>query len=294
MKNKRINHHSIRGNIIYKTKIIDQLISENKVKLAKMLVNDLIKDYPDDNVLVYEFVRILCFEGQYKEAFKLLKNLKDQEIYYAFSLTILAILSKDMDSMKYYYYKYYANNVFDDPFSKEIQQNALKIYLQKIFEPDKEIDTGIYPDETRGAYYIKQLANYDENLAYKHIIDSHVATTSLSKTKFRPDIDVKELMKEVKKLIEDNEGKSYLTNWNEVYYIYYPRCGKTNGQSDYSLDYLVASPIYNTSDVLTIYPCGKNVLNTPINYPLKNEEVKGKELKRVSQTEKFNRRYGQN
>lgn len=291
MKNKRTNNHSSRGNIIYQTRYISKLIEERKIKQAKLLINDLLKEYPDDNILVFECARILSMEGNYEEAYDRLSSLEEHDQYYHFFLTVLAILSKNYEAMEYYYNEYFANETYQEKAFKETQQVSLQIYLQKIFEPDKTIDINSYPNSIRNSYFVRQMVNYDENLAYNHIANRHVYHQSPNKTIFNPAIDIKKLMGELKELIEEHQGESHLTNLQEVYYFYYPQCGKTSEEPVANLNHLVASTIFNTSDILTIYPCRDNSVQRPIMFPIEKDN-NGKELKLVSQIDKFNMRYG--
>lgn len=292
MKNKVTNNHSYRGNIIYQTKYINKLIEEKKIRQAKLLIEELLDEYPNDNVLIYEWVRILAFEGEYAEAYKQLSVFQEQEKYYHFYLTILAILSENYEAMEYYYYKYFQDDNLPPQTFRENQQTALKIYLQKIFEPEKKVALDECPDRGRDTYYLRQIANYDLDHAYRHIVNSHVLSANPKKTIFAPTIEIKGLLKELKVAIEANKGQSHLLNLQEIYYFHYPHCGKTREQPNYCLDHLVVSTILNTSDILTVYPCRENVIYNPLDLPIKESIDKEKELKRTSQIDKFNMRYG--
>lgn len=292
MHSKRVNNHSHRGNIIYQTKQISKLIEENKIPQAKLLITELLDEYPHDNVLIYEWSRILSFEGEYAEAYKQVSVLEEHEKYYRFYLTILAILCKDYKAMEYYYYKYFQGACDNNQVLRKNQYQALKIYLQKIFEPTKEIIIESNVTTEQDSYFLRQVANYDSNYAYQHIVNNHLVSTKPNKTIFAPNINIKTLLEELKNLIEEYKGQSHLINLHEVYYFYYPHCGKINGQTDYNLNCLSVSTIYNTSDILSCYPSRDNTLYKPISIPVKTSEETGKELKRVSQIDKFNMRYG--
>lgn len=288
--NKTINYHSLRGNIIYQTKVINNLIFEGKVKQARLMVEDLIKTYPNDYHLLYTQLKILAFEGKLEQAYDIAKTIPvEEEKNYYYYLAVLAILNHDFNGMEYYYNKYFKSDKYHREISENVHTEAIRIYLQKIFEPNKE-ETPEYLGKMRYSYNLKQVMDYNLEDAYRHITNSHVNSSKSTKTIFNPSIDIKKLMDDVKELIENNQGTSRLDNLQEIYYIYYPECGKFVDSASYNLNHLIASTIYNTSDILTIYPVRENSFNEPLTFPPKNEDVKA--LKRVSQIDKFNMRYG--
>lgn len=289
-KNKTINHHSLRGNLIYQTNQIERLINEGKIRQAELMINDLINIYPDDSRLLYFQLRILAFDGRYAEAYAIsdLINRNDEKYYYYY-FAVLAILNNDLERMEYYYNMYFKNDDYKETISERISQQAIKIYLQNIFEPNKKVIVTNYDDQLRDSYFIRQIADYSLEDTYRHIVHSHVYSKKPNKSKFNPRIDIRKLLNDTKELIEANKENSHLNNLQQVYYIYYPECGKFSESLDYNLDYLMASTIYNTTDILSIYPVRGNSRYYPLAFPQKEEE---KSLKRVSQIDKFNMRYG--
>lgn len=135
-------------------------------------------------------------------------------------------------------------------------------------------------------YFVRQLLNYDENLALKHIklhLDKQKGKASHSI--YSESIDVDELYYFAKEQILNIESTSY--GISDKYTI---RCNKVIGKTieNKLTDTLCVVTLSNTKDILTMYPI------PAIDNELKLEEsiVKTKQIKRESQIDKFNRRYG--
>lgn len=47
MRVRNIDNHSKRGFIIHQTKLIDELLKDGKIKQTDMMINDLIKSFPN-------------------------------------------------------------------------------------------------------------------------------------------------------------------------------------------------------------------------------------------------------
>jgi len=94
-------------------------------------------------------------------------------------------------------------------------------------------------------YSVKQLINYDYDMAIDHIIKRHASING--KSVFNKQIDVNDLFDNVKdKLIDQN--KINLLNFNDVYVIPYENIGQ-NGEN-----YLMVITLPHTKNVLSMYP----------------------------------------
>lgn len=277
-KSKQINNHSIRGNIITQTKRIGALIDQGKIKQAQMMIDDLIEDYPNDEVLILSQARIWLFYGRYEDAYNILLSTPKGEYYYSYYYTVAAIMVNDLEKLEYYYHKYYQQDQPDKP----VIYRILQVYLQKIFEPEK-LKVGY-----NESYFVRQIANYNPDLAIKHIKNNHF--NKENKTLFNPEVNIEELFKNIKKIIEDNKDANSVVGLAEAYNIYYPNIGKNSESDYYNLNYITVGTVYNSSDIVTMYPTNNFLLCEALPFPKKEESVK--ELKRVSQIDKFNQRYG--
>lgn len=152
----------------------------------------------------------------------------------------------------------------------------LKLMLSKFIN--------ITPLEKRPLVYReKQIVNYQKSLAAIHINSGHGFNNAPNDEGFiNPDINISDLIDEVKSRLSDDN--IITLNIFKKHKIYYKNVGIFDGEP---LDYLlVVTPLY-ANDIITMYPTNQLLI--------KKMETKPKEkiIKRVSQIEKFNRRYNQ-
>ena len=137
-------------------------------------------------------------------------------------------------------------------------------------------------DQDREYYTIKQIENYDINLAIEHINRHKNIIDGVGY--FNEDVNIEELLLDVTAKIKNKRA-----NYNDTlshYILKYPNVGKYD---NISIDYVEVVSIPNTNNVITMYPVASdNIFAT--NYY--KEKVKVKTLNRKSQMEKFYERYG--
>ncbi len=151
----------------------------------------------------------------------------------------------------------------------------LKLMLSKFIDIDM-------PESRNLLYREKQIINYNKKMAITHIDSGHGFTNaSTDEGAFLSNVDLNKLMDEIKpQLSKDN---IIALNIFKKHKIYYKNIGIFDGEP---LDYLlVVTPLYS-NDIITMYPTNQLLVE--------KMEAKPKEkiIKRESQIEKFNRRYG--
>lgn len=138
-------------------------------------------------------------------------------------------------------------------------------------------------------YFYSQLTNYDCNYALSHIKGKHNCEPMYENSKYNNNISISDLYDCVK-LIINNENPTFY-DISDVYLIEFNYIvGNANGKDTNIVE---VTTLPNTKNILSMYPTGKNF---PISIKAYKEKEKPKinELKRESQIDKFNRRYGSN
>ena len=142
-----------------------------------------------------------------------------------------------------------------------------------------------YIDKARGItnddaciYTARQIYNYDEEETIRHMLSHHLLGDS---SKFFDRDSVRDVLIEMKDKIQNMEGIP--AGLSDRYIVHYDRVGYDESGLLNSLEVITN---FDTKDIITIYPLsGTDAYED-------EEVIKPKELKRESQIDKFNRRYG--
>lgn len=128
------------------------------------------------------------------------------------------------------------------------------------------------------------LVNYNEAAVIQHIRKYIKGFSKDKPNVFYENTDIKKLMIEVRKKLNEKciEAVSTVVN----YKIYYPNIGENNGQV---LNYLTVITTLDSKNIISMYPVNEygeeeNIMNN-------EEPVKQKQIKRMSQIDKFNKKY---
>ncbi|MBQ9024252.1 MAG: hypothetical protein IJ105_03410 [Bacilli bacterium] len=176
---------------------------------------------------------------------------------------ILDIFDSNLEKFEIYRMKY--------------ELDRIKLYINLV--NSKEINN------EKMSYSEKQIISYNEKEAIKHIIDHHIKNAKTSR--FNENIDVEQLIIDVKdKLIKDNIIYDSLF---DKYIIKYRDIGYS--MNNETIHQLMILTLPNTKDIITMYPYD----GTESIFTLEELEEKEKpKVKRLSQIEKFNMKYGNN
>ena len=168
---------------------------------------------------------------------------------------------------------------FDENMDKfEIRQmkyefRRMRLYINKVRNEEfGDIET----------YSEKQITAYDIDAAIDHVVDHHYINVKTSK--FNDEINIERLFNEIKEQL-DSEKVMYDSVFDK-YILKYPYVGvNINGENIHQLQVLT---LPNSKDIITMYPCD----GTESIFNLEELEEKPKpKVKRLSQTDKFNRRF---
>lgn len=155
------------------------------------------------------------------------------------------------------------------------------IYISKMLGKEENQELKSYTSE--------QISNYSYELFLEHI-KKHLIYLPNSDNKtsiFKSDIQMEQLINEIRRIIPNNI-KERSNAYSDVYYFKYNDCGY-NGKK--KMDYFKVIAIHNTNNLLTMHPIIYEpvIEYTNLNYLNNKEEIVTKKL---SQIDKFNKRYG--
>lgn len=132
-------------------------------------------------------------------------------------------------------------------------------------------------------YAFNQIINYNNDNALEHIKRHTVKGSSKYKSIFNDNINIEQLFNSIQnELTEDN---LYDVGIVMKYKIFYKNIGYID---ETPLDYLIVVTNLGTKDIITMYPSDEFGFEEN---RVQEEPVKQKEIKRISQIEKFNKKY---
>lgn len=220
----------------------------------------------------YFYLGLLAFkQKKYDEAIDYFNKVQKGKLYKRgamFNMVHVEIRRKDYQQAEKYLNKMLEEKLIEDYYDHEYRK--LKILIDKGLNRQPSIREYINYSE-------KQYASYDVQEAIQYIKQEHYGSDS--KSNFNEDINVQDLFSFVtSKLTEDNLG---VTDLADNYYINYPKVGYTLNKEDANCIKVAVVP--NTKNIITMYPIAKNTV--------KSEVVERPKQKRLSQIEKFNKKY---
>lgn len=185
------------------------------------------------------------------------------------------------------YKKYYSDDlILDETKGYDETIRRIKIYLENKFNPDFKVDI------EKLSYFERQIYDYSEEAAIKHIMENHYNNCNDFKSIFYNTINIEELFYKLKNNIFNNIEKGTLhKNVSENYIFYYPKCGMQIGETKRIVypDTLKVCTLLGTNQIITMYPY--NILNNnDICYFKEKENIS--KIKVKSGLERFNSRYG--
>lgn len=259
-----------------------------------------IEKYPKDYSGYCFYAEMLIINRQLEEAEQVLKNINEmlkydidykkheKEKYELLKATIayttlkLLVYRKEYDQC----YKYIMKNtrVLKE---NEINMGLLLLYCRKQMNKLTERDYH-YSEEN---YVFNQITNYSEerfmNHIQKHLLSSELEDEEMSEVKFYKEFPIEKVLEEIKKIIPNEKGL-YTGLIEDAYIIKY----NSNGTKDNkNMDYFRVIAFHDTNKLITIYPtfdC-RYLPCIDLNYLKEDEKPK---VKRLSQLEKFNQKYG--
>lgn len=287
-------------------------LKENQIEEAKRL-------YPMIENICYENVFFNIIKGDYHLK---LNKLEEAKQYYQdvlntrnkyhsiayFSLGLICVMNAEFREAKKYYEKilsikdeHYTRaliqliqlEIFDNNYDKafelykkidtrKIEEDCAKEYdkLTIIFSYKFGIPTVIKPSKIYG---YNQVVNYNIEEAIKHIEYGHQKIERKYNTMFRDDIDIRKLIVDIQNELNNNNIVEIASAVKHL--IHYPEIGY---KGEVILNHLMVVREIHNNNIITMYPCneyGSEIIEIV-------EKPKQKEIKRISQIDKFNQKYG--
>lgn len=263
---------------------------------AKLRYEQYLEKYPKDYAAYVYYASNLTTLGEFDEAEKVLNYVeliasKDGHFANEFSRVKrfeTSILAKRLRLLSYQeryeeILQLYYNNFQD---AKQLDLYSLVFYCKKkLGKLDLE-------NEDIHSYVFKQIADYQESEFLDHI-QKHSAnytentTEPLARGIFTTKFSVNEVVEEIKKYIPSDK-KLCAGFFEDIYIFKYNECGRENNKL---ANYFKVVCFHNTKDFITMFPIceGKYLPYVDLNYLVHDEE--NIKVKRMSQVEKFNKRY---
>lgn len=244
----------------------------NDYKEAEIKFNKLIMCKNDYSSTAYLYLAQLANIG---------KKYELEEFYYD-KLTTNSKASNDAYLRKAYYYIRKGNKIEALKCLKKIQYFYLRKHRPAIAQLNAMLDLDLFEYENN-YYTVKQIRNYSDELALQHI-KRHTAESDYYKSRisFDDSIDLKKLFFELK----DNLDKDCLV-YSDLFDHYIIEYNDAGSYEDIKANYIEVVTIVNTNNIITMYPVASNNF-----FAVKRIDKEPKKVKRISQVDKFNRKYG--
>lgn len=274
---------SKRGELAYYTKKINDLINDGKIKLAQKLVDELMIKSPDDDILRCESARLKIFERRYSEALEDIENVNEVKCFK--KKTVLNIKLKQEDEVYRLYKTYFCDSdvCFKYTACGDRTFYWLKCYLDAKYNPN------FHNGNFKSTYMVRQISNYNEDEAIKHITirhDPRFSDNGKLSTLFSKDFNIHNIFHRIRNTISTNLDKAVLkSDFEDCYHFEVPNCS-----DDSCFNYIEVICIINTDKIITMYPSKKHE-DVPI-FKINNEEnINNVKVKTRSGLERFNSRY---
>ncbi len=269
---------------------------DNPLK-AKYMYEEYLSKYPSDyNIYTYYSV-VLITLGQFDEAEKIInyvEEIANNDQNFCSRKNKLNILKQHIlfNRLKLLCYqeKYHELNQLCVNHSKEIK--CIEVSHVDVF-CKKKIDELNFDSENTYPYLFRQINDYKESEFMDHI-KKHLANYNQNidkpnKNIFVPNFPIDIVIEEIKKYIPSD--KAMFPGFIEDSYIFkYNECGRQNNRLT---DYFKVISFHKTADFITMLPVseGKELEYVDLNYLIPIDE--NVNVKRLSQIQKFNNKYGQ-
>lgn len=283
MKLCDINRNQKRKEIDKKNEFwgIKSLIESGNIPFAIQALEEYLKKYPGNSYAIKEYASILRQQGRCEDALALLMQCESEGIH-----------SIRERAFCYYYMGRYEDSLKEalkvcDPTGRDEKLNQVKNFAR--------IKLGRSEEVTGQFYSVEQLVNYDREKAISQI-KKHKMLANTGDCYLTSNYDLDCLFHNITSLLPIAEP-TIVDDFMPYYMFYIKTIGYSTVKKDV-VNYLKVVTLPNTFDILTMYPAydiKKYAIN---NYAqmLSQKEIEDEKgpvmVKRESQVEKFNRRYG--
>ncbi len=245
-------------------RLIEEIEENFAVGKEKILGSRLKRISLIEENLIFSKVRLLAYQKKYDELYSK---------YFGADSTLPIDVDSNMNDEQISYFNYC----------------MLLFYVQKQLGLVSEItDPGI------DTYVFNQILNYDENRFRVHLrrhISGYNGTLSkgIKTPIFRFDFPIDKVIDEIKKLIPSDKGL-YFGLIDDTYFFRYDDCGSEDGKRS---NFFRVICLHDTCEFITMYPIAESNCTpyTDLNY-LRDTEVNNSKVRKMSNVEKFKKRYG--
>jgi len=266
---------------------------ETNPLLAKERFEKYLKNYPKDYVAYTSYASVLILLQDINGAEKIMKyvqnlvnkdehfkrgNVKKEIFKENFLINSLRILSHKKEYAKL------LKLVLSHQDNGALGLKQLELYAKK--------KLGILNENRVEHHYIyRQIIEYQESdFLYhikKHLADYNQNLDDRNKVIFAPNFPLNDVLQEVKKYVP-SENKLITGAYQETYCFKYDYCGRVNEKV---VNYFKVIVFKDTCDFITIYPAVdcENLPHIDLNYLQKTSDYS--KVKKLSQIDKFNRRF---
>lgn len=285
-KYKRINSDAYkrrvnRNEFFNMVPAIIKYLDNADYRKAELLLSQVDESLYEEREYKYLLNRYNFLIGNYNYIYE----NESQNGKYSFKHIILALQNNDMDKIKMYYDEFLSTNIYLD---YEYLTDFYKIFMRLRYLAMSKLNIPLPYDFEYLNYAFQQYYRYDEEVALNNIIERfgyNEAETTIDNM-FNKDINIRDLFYKMKKIINEHKDEYVITGTSLLYIIHYPGVGINN------YDYINVFVNLGTDDICKMVPSHVNGANKVIEY---REEVNTVKLvKRLSQIDKFNQRYGKN
>lgn len=264
--------------------------------LSKTMFEEYLNKYPKDYSAYLYYCSNLIILGQIEEAqkifnyfekiynsdkkFQLQNKQKNEKIKETLLFTKVKLLSyqKKYEEL----YKLCKSNI-KTIIDKEM--NGVLFYAKKM--------TGRLNPDRRDAnsYSFSQIVRYEEKDFFdhikKHLSEYNENTIEPNSSIFEQNFPIEKVVEEIKKYVP-SEKKLLWGFFDDIYFFKYDGCGRVNNKI---VDYIKVVCIHDTKEFITMCPVdgSKNLPYIDLNYLVNEQELK--KVKKISQIDKFNRRF---
>lgn len=275
----------------WKFKQIIPLMETNPYK-AKKNFEEYLKNYPKDYTVYIFYISTLITIRELTAANKILDYITN-------------IINNDF-------------NYLNDNKNKLLQEHLLTVKLKLLSYQDKYDELSLLCEQNKetikklglnnvifyskkkngllilsirepNSYLFRQIIKYEESDFLDHI-KKHLpldTNNNPSNSIFNQDFPINEILQEIKKYIYP-DNSLYFNFIQDTYIFKYDYCGKDNNKQT---NYFKVICFHNTKDIITMCPSNncENLPSIDLNYLIK--EKSSTNVKKLTQTEKFNRRF---
>lgn len=265
---------------------------------AKSRFEQYFEKYPEDYSLYTYYVADLITLGYFEDAEKILDYV--EEIFNSNQLFI-----GDLNKLKILKYNIMFNKLrllsyqgkYDELYKLCLNN---KKYIKSVgldymyFYATKKLGMEVNSNKYQDSYLFRQMVNYNESNFFEHIkkhLTDYIGDVDYpNKAVFVSDFPLNKVLEEIKKY-KFSDKRLFSGFYEDEYIFKYNNCGRDNNKLT---DYFKIVSFNNTVNFITMCPSSEceNLPYIDLNYLI--NDSKDSKGKRISQIEKFNKRYNIN